>query len=150
MLMFSITCDAICISVYDFLVLECFYYSFKFFLWVPKSNYSWTTYLRVHTTSPTHIVVINSFSVNSRITVDDGLPICFWMNLLPSFVTVLLTLRPSLVSSSYSSSNLNVSEKLLIFDVVTKVYWSPSFFNSMVATDEFASLRRTNPTPVRK
>lgn len=112
--------------------------------------YSWAAYLRVQVTSPTVMVATNSLSLNSRIMVDGGVPSCLWMNLLPSNVTVLLTLRPSNVSSSNSSPNLNVMVDVLNVDDVTKVYWSPSFFNSTVGVVEFPILRRTNPTPAQK
>lgn len=113
-------------------------------------NHSWTVYLRVHVTSLTVMVTINSFSVNSRTVTDVGVPTCVWMNLFPSRVTVLLTLRPSIDSSSNSSSSLNEKLKVLTGDDIVNVYRSPSCFNSMVDFTEFASLRRTNPTPVSK
>lgn len=111
--------------------------------------YSWAIYLRVQTTSLTFIVAIISLSPNSRIISDGGSPPCFWINLLPSNVITLFTVRPSNVSSSNSLPNSNeISEFLNVLDV-TSVYVSPSFFNSTVGVTEFPILRSTNPTPAK-
>lgn len=130
-----------CVMIVDF-VLECFCCSR-----ILSQIYSWAAYLRVQTTSPTVMVATISVSVNSRVMVDGGSPPCFWINLLPSNVMTLLTLRPSKVSSSNSLPNSNEISDVLNVDDVIKVYFSPSFFNSTVGETEFPILRRTNPTP---
>lgn len=110
--------------------------------------YSAATYLRVHTTSFTFMVATICFSSNSRTISQAGSPPCLWINLLPSNVQTLLTVRPSMVSSSNSLPNSNVISVFLNVDDVTNVNLSPSFFNSTVGDTELPILRRTNPTPV--
>src|SRR5512143_3924478 len=92
-------------------------------------------------------VVINSESVNSRTMVDGLSPFCSCTNLLPSIVQTDFTLRPSKVSSSNSSPNLNEMVEVLKVEEVVNVYTSPSFFNSTVGDTELPILRSTMPTP---
>jgi len=134
--------------------LECVSLSHKFlfillYVWNTVSIYSTAAYLRVQVTSLTVMVATNSFSVNSRMMVDGGSPPTSWINLFPSSLITLFTLRPSIVSSSNSSPNLNVMVDVLNVDDVTKEYWSPSFFNSTVGLTELPILRRTKPTPLQ-
>lgn len=74
-------------------------------IWCP---YGMALYFRTHTTLPMVMVATHSSGVNTRTIFDGFSPRCSCVNVLPSKVHTLFTLRPSMVSSSNSSPNLKL------------------------------------------
>lgn len=114
-----------------------------------RQIYSSTLYLRMQVTSLTFMVAFISLSLNSRMISDAGSPPTLWINLFgPSNVMILLTSRPSKVSSSNSLLGSNSSScDLNVDDVINLYLLSPNFFNSTVGVTVFPTLRRNQPTP---
>lgn len=105
-------------------------------------------YLRTHVTFFKAMVQTHSVSVNSRTMAASASPFCVCVNLLPSNVKTVFTLRPSMVSSTNSSSNLNVSTAVLTADWVVKVYVpSSALVRKMVGLADAAILRMIMLTP---
>lgn len=87
-------------------------------------------------------------SVNSRTMVDGLSPFCTCVRVSPFIVHTDFTLRPSMVSSSNSSSNLKEITVVLKVDDVHRVYTlSSPFFNSTVGLRLLPIFRSTKPTP---
>lgn len=89
-------------------------------------TYGIALYTRLHSISPRVMVAVHWSAVKVRTMVDGLSPPCFCVNVSPSSVHTLFTLRPSMVSSSNSSPNLKAIFVFLNVDSVVSVNVSPS------------------------